>query len=74
MRRRVTAVFDHLIPATRPEKAAEAILAGVVKGRRRIVVGLDGRMLDVLTRVTGGAYQRPAGRLLRPVAAIIDNR
>ncbi|MGJ0120933.1 SDR family NAD(P)-dependent oxidoreductase [Williamsia sp. MIQD14] len=74
VRRRVTTVFDHVIPATRPERAARTILAGVMRGRRRIVVGVDGRLLDVLTRLTGGTWQGPAGRMLRPVAAIIGDR
>ena len=39
-----------------------------------IVVGVDGRALDVVTRLTGGTMQGPAGRLLRPVAALIGDR
>lgn len=57
VRRRTTFVFDHLLPATSPSSAAETVLAGVARGRRRILVGGDARLLDLAARVTGGPGQ-----------------
>ncbi|MBE7161527.1 MAG: SDR family NAD(P)-dependent oxidoreductase, partial [Williamsia herbipolensis] len=54
VRRRTTIVFDHLLPATSPSAAARTVLGGVVRGRRRILVGADARLLDLAARVTGG--------------------
>ncbi|GAA1893594.1 SDR family NAD(P)-dependent oxidoreductase [Williamsia serinedens] len=54
VRRRTTLVFDRLLPATSPSSAAETVLTGVARGRRRILVGADARLIDVAARVTGG--------------------
>jgi hypothetical protein len=40
------------------ERAAKTILRGVERGRPRVLVGLDARLLDVLVRLTGSGYQR----------------
>ncbi len=49
--------FDR-IARTTPAGAAEQILAGVERDRRRITVGADGRMIDLVSRLPGGLYQR----------------
>jgi short-subunit dehydrogenase len=54
VRRRTVRVFDRLLPATSPSTAATTILSGVVRGRRRILVGADARLLDLAARLTGG--------------------
>jgi len=59
--------FDH-IARTTPAGAAEQILRGVELNRRRITVGPDGRMLDLVSRLPAGLYQRvliAGGRLDR---------
>ena len=40
-----------------PSSAAATILTGVTRGRRRILVGADARLLDLTARVTGGPGQ-----------------
>jgi len=64
-RKRVTTIFDRIFPATRPAVAAEKILRGVCDGRDRIVIGADGKMIDLAWRVAGGVYVRPTAWLLR---------
>lgn len=61
--------FDKQMLRMTPEKAAEVILTGVRRNRARVLVGNDAKVLDVLVRLLGSAYQRPfalaAGRTLR---------
>lgn len=54
----VAARFDTSIARTTPEQAADAILAGVARGRARILVGRDARTVALVARLTGTAYQR----------------
>jgi short-subunit dehydrogenase len=54
---RLASSFDKLA-RTSPEKAAEVILAGVEKGKARVLIGADAKALDLLVRVTGSGYQR----------------
>ena len=49
--------FDSLLAVSSPEQAAEQILRGVLKNKRRILVGADAWWLDKLVRVLGSAYQ-----------------
>ena len=49
--------FDSLLAVSSPEKAAKQILRGVLKNKRRILVGADAWWLDKLVRVLGSAYQ-----------------
>ena len=49
--------FDRLA-RTSPEQAAQQILRGVAKGRRRIVVGNDARLADWIVRWFPGSYER----------------
>ena len=43
---------------TTPDQAAEAILAGVRRDARRVLIGLDARMIDLVQRALPTAYQR----------------
>lgn len=42
------------------EMAAEVILKGVARGRGRVLVGFETKILDLLVRISGAAYQRLA--------------
>ncbi|MGD9526305.1 SDR family NAD(P)-dependent oxidoreductase [Pseudonocardia sp.] len=55
--------FEKTMLRMRPEDAAATILAGVRRDRARILVGNDARVLDVLVRLLGSAYQRPLARV-----------
>jgi len=61
--------FEATMLRMKPEDAAAAILSGVRRNRARVLVGNDARVLDLVVRVLGSAYQRPlafaAGRRLR---------
>ena len=41
-----------------PEQAAEVILSGVQKGRARIMVGTDAKIVDLFVRLFPGSYAR----------------
>src|SRR3954453_2283416 len=49
--------FDK-IAMTTPAKAATQILAAVEKNKRRVLVGHDARVIDLLSRLPAGLYQR----------------
>jgi len=49
--------FDKLLSTTSAKKAALAILEGVTRNRRRVVIGPDARALYFLERLLGGLYQ-----------------
>lgn len=61
--------FEATMLRMKPGDAAAAILSGVRRNRARVLVGNDARVLDLVVRVLGSAYQRPlafaAGRRLR---------
>jgi NAD(P)-dependent dehydrogenase (short-subunit alcohol dehydrogenase family) len=46
------------IQTTSPEAAARRILQGVRRNERRVLVGPDARVLDIMERLLGAAYQR----------------
>jgi NAD(P)-dependent dehydrogenase (short-subunit alcohol dehydrogenase family) len=48
---------EHMIQRTPPPEAARQILAGVQRNARRVLVGRDARMADLLVRLLGPAYQ-----------------
>jgi NADP-dependent 3-hydroxy acid dehydrogenase YdfG len=50
--------FDKRLASTSPQKAARIILDGVRKGKARVLVGPDAKVLDIIVRVTGSGYQR----------------
>jgi NAD(P)-dependent dehydrogenase (short-subunit alcohol dehydrogenase family) len=55
---RFRARSDRLIHRTTPEAAARQILAGVRRNARRVLVGPDARVLDIMARLLGAGYQR----------------
>jgi NADP-dependent 3-hydroxy acid dehydrogenase YdfG len=54
----LAAFFDARLAKTSPESAAKAIVRAIIGNRPRSVVGLDAKVLDLLVRVVGPAYQR----------------
>ncbi|WXL24021.1 SDR family NAD(P)-dependent oxidoreductase [Ectopseudomonas mendocina] len=48
--------FNHLLKTT-PEKAAQVILAGVLKNKRRILIGPDAYVIDLMQRLFPAFYQ-----------------
>lgn len=72
--RQVTADrFDRLLALHSPEKAARTILAGVRRGRARVLIGAEARALDALARIapsgvaqTGIGLARVLGLSARP--------
>ena len=53
--------FDKMARTT-PETAARKILAAVAANKRRVVIGLDGHFVDLLSRLPAGLYQRMFAR------------
>jgi NADP-dependent 3-hydroxy acid dehydrogenase YdfG len=54
----VVRLFDERLAITTPEKAAAAIVAGVLAGKPRVVIGRDAKRLDAAVRLVGPRYQR----------------
>ncbi|HUZ43688.1 MAG TPA: SDR family NAD(P)-dependent oxidoreductase [Acidimicrobiales bacterium] len=50
--------FDKMAMTT-PEKAARQILSAVERDRRRVLVGPDAKVIDLISRLPAAAYQRP---------------
>jgi NAD(P)-dependent dehydrogenase (short-subunit alcohol dehydrogenase family) len=70
----MSAAFER-VARTTADSAAGTILDGVAKGKPRIIVGADARVLDLVVRLVGSRYQQlftwsarrsNAGRPLRP--------
>jgi short-subunit dehydrogenase len=63
-------MFDEQLARMSPERAAEIILRGVLRGKPRVLVGLDAHLLHQLARIAGARYQdvvaRRASRMRRP--------
>ena len=55
--RSVADEFDKMARTT-PESAARQILAGVIRNRRRVLVGPDAAVIDLISRLPAGASQR----------------
>lgn len=50
--------FNDNMLRTSPEKAAEVILRGVERNSRRVIIGMDARLMDWVQRLLPSAYQR----------------
>jgi short-subunit dehydrogenase len=50
-------MFDDRLARTSPERAAEIIVRGVLRGKPRVLVGADAHLLHQLGRVAGARYQ-----------------
>ncbi len=63
-------IFETKLAKTTPEKAAEVIVAGILKDKARVLVGLDAHVLHQVARNLGSRYQdliaRGARRVLPP--------
>lgn len=51
------AEMDKALATTTPESAARQILRGVQRNQRRVLVGRDAKLMDLLLRLLGSAYQ-----------------
>jgi short-subunit dehydrogenase len=61
----LSAFFDRRLARTAPERAARTIMRAVERGRARVLVGPDARVLDVLVRLAGPSYQRASAALAK---------
>ena len=52
-----TSIFDNAAKTTAQE-AASAIIKGVEKNRRRILVGWDAKFSDIVVRLFPGSYEK----------------
>jgi butyryl-CoA dehydrogenase len=50
------------IAMTSPERAARQILTAVARDRRRVLVGPDAKVIDLVSRLPAGLYQRVLAR------------
>ena len=57
-------LFDRIAMST-PEQAAKAILRGVQKNQRRVLIGADAVLMDTTQRLMPTAYQRVLETLFR---------
>jgi len=63
--RALAELFDKKLARTSADSAAKTIVRAVLGNRPRSVVGLDAKVLDILVRVAGPAYQRIVVAALR---------
>ena len=54
--------FDERLARMPPERAAEIILRGVLRGKPRVLVGLDAHALHQFARIVGARYQDVVAR------------
>ncbi len=64
-KQRSAQVFDEQLARLTPEQAAEIIVAGVLAGKPRILVGADAHAVHQFARLTGPRYQDVVARLTR---------
>jgi NAD(P)-dependent dehydrogenase (short-subunit alcohol dehydrogenase family) len=64
----LSAYFDQRLARTSPERAARTIMRAAERGRARVLVGPDARVLDVLVRLAGPGYQRVGAALAKRLA------
>ncbi len=55
-------MFDERLATMEPGRAAEIILRGVLRGKPRVLVGLDAHLLHQFARITGARYQDVVAR------------
>jgi len=51
-------LFDTVLARTSPEKAADIIMGGILRGKPKILVGADAVVIDKLIRLAHPGYQR----------------
>ena len=62
--------FDRMARTT-PERAAQVILEGVLRNRRRVLIGTDARIIDWVQRLLPAAYQRGLAALAKRRAPMV---
>ncbi len=55
-------LFDEKLATMEPERAAEIIVRGVLRGKPRVLVGMDAHLLHQFARVVGPRYQDVVAR------------
>jgi short-subunit dehydrogenase len=55
-------LFDERLARMSPERAAEIILRGVLRGKPRVLVGIDAHLVHQLARLVGARYQDVVAR------------
>lgn len=58
-------LFDTRLARTTPERAARVIVAGVLRGRGRVLVGADAHAVHHLAQLLGSRFQDVAARVTR---------
>jgi short-subunit dehydrogenase len=56
-------MFDEKLAKMTPERAAEIIVRGVLRGKPRVLVGMDAHLLHQFARITGARYQDVVARV-----------
>lgn len=64
---RTASFFDKKLAKTRPEKAAEVIIAGVLADKSRVLVGSDAHALHWFGKLAGARYQDVVARVSKKV-------
>jgi NADP-dependent 3-hydroxy acid dehydrogenase YdfG len=67
-------LFDEKLATMPPEKAARIIWAGVLRGKPRVLVGLDAHVLHQFARITGSRYQDVVARVHNRAARAVEKR
>lgn len=60
-----SSMFDRYLAIHSPEMAAQTIVDGVRKGRGRVLIGWEAKLLDLFVRVAASGYQRIAANVER---------
>ncbi|WP_040791840.1 SDR family NAD(P)-dependent oxidoreductase [Nocardia paucivorans] len=60
-----SSMFDRYLAIHSPEMAAQTIVDGVRKGRGRVLIGWEAKLLDLFVRVAASGYQRIAATVER---------
>ncbi len=67
-------LFDEKLATMPPEKAARIIWRGVLRGKPRVLVGMDAHALHQFARLTGSRYQDVIARVHSRAARAIEDR
>ncbi len=59
----IDSLFEQKLARMSPEKAAETIVEGMLKGRARLLVGLDAHLVHHAAKLAGSRYQDVVARL-----------
>ena len=67
-------LFDEKLATMSPDKAARIIWRGVLRGKPRVLVGMDAHALHQFARLTGSRYQDVIARMHARVGGRVDKR